>query len=161
MSVNKVIFLGILTRDPEFKYTPSGSAVAECAMALNHKYKSGEEVKEEVCFIDFVVWGKQAEIFGHHCRKGQRLYIEGRLKQDTWEDKESGKNRSKLKVVVEKFEFIERKESRDPNTQTTSPPPSQYQAPQTTVPQTPDLQPNAQSFSGFAPPENTYGDETF
>lgn len=106
-SFNKWIGLGNLTRDPELKYTPKGMAVAKIGMAVNRKYKaeSGEQ-KEEVTFIDIEAWGKQAELLGQYMRKGSPLFIEGRLKLDQWDDKNTGQKVSKLKVVLEQFQFV-------------------------------------------------------
>ena len=106
-SFNKVILLGNLTRDPELKYTPKGTAVARLGLAVNRRYttESGE-AKEEVTFIDVDAWGKQAEIISQYCRKGKSLMIEGRLKLDQWDDKTTGQKRSKLGVVLESFQFV-------------------------------------------------------
>lgn len=104
---NKVILLGRVTRDIELKYTPKGMAVAKIGMAVNRKYKteSGEQ-KEEVTFIDIEAWGKQAELIGQYMRKGSPLFVEGRLKLDQWDDKNTGQRVSKLKVVLEQFQFV-------------------------------------------------------
>jgi single-strand DNA-binding protein len=108
-SFNKVILLGNLTRDPELRYTPQGSAVCEFALALNYVYtnkQTGQKV-EEVSFIDIVAWGKTGEICAEYLKKGRQVMIEGRLKQDTWEDKNTKQKQSKLKVVLESFSFID------------------------------------------------------
>ncbi len=100
-SVNKVILLGNLTRDPELRYTPQGSAVCEFALALNHTYtnkQTGQKV-EEVSFIDIVAWGRTAEICAEYLKKGRQVFIEGRLKQDRWESPE-GKKMSKIRVTA-------------------------------------------------------------
>ena len=99
-SFNKVILIGNLTRDPEMKYTPKGTAVARLGLAVNRRYttESGE-AKEEVTFIDIDAWGKQAEVIAQYCRKGRPLMIEGRLKLDQWDDKQTGQKQSKLRVV--------------------------------------------------------------
>lgn len=106
-NVNKVILVGTLTRDPEVKYTPKGSAVAELGLAINRHYstESGEK-REEVTFVDVTLWGKTAELAGQYLTKGRQLYVEGRLQLDTWEDKQSGQKRSKLRVVGESMQFI-------------------------------------------------------
>ena len=106
-SFNKVILLGNLTRDPELKYTPKGTAVARLGLAVNRKWKNdaGEE-KEEVTFIDADAFGKQAEAIGKYLRKGAPLFIEGRLKLDQWDDKQTGQKVSKLRVVLESFQFL-------------------------------------------------------
>jgi single-strand DNA-binding protein len=106
-SVNKVILLGNLTRDPELRYTPQGSAVAEFALALNHAYtnkQTGQKV-EEVSFIDVVAWGRTAEICAEYLKKGRQVFVEGRLKQDRWESPE-GKKMSKVRVTAENIQFI-------------------------------------------------------
>jgi single-strand DNA-binding protein len=109
-SFNKVILAGNLTRDPELRYTPKGSAVAKIGLAVNRTWKteSGES-KEEVTFIDIEAWGRQAEVIAQYMRKGRPLLVEGRLKLDTWEDKNTHQKQSKLKVVLETFSFIDSK----------------------------------------------------
>jgi single-strand DNA-binding protein len=106
---NKVILCGNLTRDPELRYTPKGTAVARITLAVNRVYTSGEggEKKEEVSFVDVDVWGRQAEVIAQYMKKGRPLLVEGRLKQDTWEDKNTKQKQSKLKVVLESFSFID------------------------------------------------------
>ncbi|MEY4386876.1 MAG: hypothetical protein RLY20_2159 [Verrucomicrobiota bacterium] len=107
-SFNKVIIAGNLTRDPELRYTPKGTAVARITLAVNRTY-SGEDgqKKEEVSFIDVDVWGRQAEVIGQYMKKGRPLLVEGRLKLDSWEDKNTKQKQSKLKVVLESFSFID------------------------------------------------------
>lgn len=106
-SVNKVILIGNLTRDPELRYTPKGSAVCEVGLAVNRKYKleSGES-REEVTYLDVTFWGKQGETISKWMKKGRPLYIEGRLQMDTWEDKTSGQKRSKIRIIAEEFQFL-------------------------------------------------------
>jgi single-strand DNA-binding protein len=108
-SFNKVIIAGNLTRDPELRYTPKGMAVARITLAVNRTYTSGEggEKKEEVSFVDVDVWGRQAEVISQYMKKGRPLLVEGRLKQDTWEDKNTKQKQSKLKVVLETFSFLD------------------------------------------------------
>lgn len=108
-SFNKVILAGNLTRDPELRYTPKGTAVARITLAVNRTYSSSEggEKKEEVSFVDVDVWGRQAEVIAQYMKKGRPLLVEGRLKQDTWEDKNTKQKQSKLKVVLESFSFID------------------------------------------------------
>src|SRR5271156_1134227 len=109
-SFNKVILAGNLTRDPELRYTPKGSAVAKLGMAVNRTWKSeAGESKEEVSFIEIEAFGRQAEVIAQYMRKGRPLLVEGRLKQDTWEDKTTHQKQSKLKVVLESFSFIDSK----------------------------------------------------
>jgi single-strand DNA-binding protein len=107
-SFNKVILAGNLTRDPELRYTPKGTAVAKIGLAVNRTWKNeAGETKEEVTFIDVDVWGRQAEVIAQYMRKGRPLLVEGRLKLDTWEDKNTHQKQSKLKVVLESFSFID------------------------------------------------------
>jgi single-strand DNA-binding protein len=105
-SFNKVILLGNLTRDPEVRYTPSGTAVASFAIAVNRKYKQGEETKDEVSYIDIVVFGKTAENCGQYLNKGDAILVEGRLQQRRWDDKDSGQKRSKVEVVAQLVNFM-------------------------------------------------------
>lgn len=106
-SFNKVILLGNLTRDPEVRYTPKGTAVTELGMAVNRVYtaENGEK-REETTFVDITLWGRTAEIAGEYLKKGRPVFIEGRLQLDTWDDKQSGQKRSKLKVVGEGLQLI-------------------------------------------------------
>lgn len=106
--MNKVILMGRLTRDPEMRYTPSGTPVADFGLALNRKWKDAQgELKEEVTFVDVTAFGKQAETVSQYFRKGSRILIEARLKTESWEDKQSGQKRSKLGVVLESFNFVD------------------------------------------------------
>ncbi len=106
-SFNKVILLGNLTRDPELRYTPKGMATARLGLAVNRSYKTdGGETREEVTFIDVDAWGKQAELISQYLRKGAPLFLEGRLKFDQWDDKQTGQKVSKLRVVLENFQFV-------------------------------------------------------
>lgn len=106
-SVNKCILIGNLTRDPSTKQLPSQTLVTEFGLAMNRKFKgqNGEE-REEVCFVDCAAFGRQAEVIQKYCAKGKQLYIEGRLKFDSWDDKNGGGKRSKISVVVETFQFL-------------------------------------------------------
>jgi single-strand DNA-binding protein len=106
-SVNKVILVGNCTRDPEVRYTPKGTAVTDLGLAMNRYYSSdGGEKREETTFVDVTLWGRQAEIAGEYLKKGRPVYIEGRLQMDSWEDKNSGQKRSKLKVVGEQMQLL-------------------------------------------------------
>ncbi len=107
-SFNKVILVGNLTRDPEVRYIPSGSAVADIGLAVNRTWfdKQSNSRKEEVTFVDITLWGRTAEIAGEYLAKGRSVLIEGHLKMDTWQDKETGKNRSKLKVVGDQMTML-------------------------------------------------------
>ena len=104
---NKVLLLGNLTRDPEVRYTPKGSAVAELGIACNRTYGSdtGERL-QETTYVEIIAWSKLAEICGQYLRKGSSIFIEGRLQQDTWDDKATGQKRSKLRVVAENIQFL-------------------------------------------------------
>jgi single-strand DNA-binding protein len=106
-SVNRVTLVGNLTRDPQLKYLPSQTPVAEFGLAMNRRFKTATgEDREEVCFVDCSAFGRPAEIINQYCQKGKLIFIEGRLKFDTWEDKQGGGKRSKLSVVVENFQFL-------------------------------------------------------
>lgn len=107
-NLNKVLLLGNLTRDIEMRYTPGGMAVAQSGLAMNRKYRDSKtnEMREEVTFVELEIWGKQAETANQYLRKGRSVFIEGRLKLDQWEDKQSGQKRSKLKVVAERVQFV-------------------------------------------------------
>jgi single-strand DNA-binding protein len=105
---NKVILAGNLTRDPELRYTPKGTAVAKLGMAINRTWKSETgETKEEVTFVDIDAFGRTAEVIGQYLKKGRPVLIEGRLKLDSWEDKNTHQKMSKLKVVLESFSFLD------------------------------------------------------
>ena len=106
-SVNKVIIVGNLTRDPVTKQLPTQSMVTEFGIAMNRKFKSASgEDREEVAFVDCSAFGRQAETISQFCTKGKPLFVEGRLKYDTWDDKGGAGKRSKLSVVVENFQFL-------------------------------------------------------
>lgn len=106
-SFNKVILVGNLTRDPELRYTPKGTAIAKIGLAVNRVWtnEAGEK-KEEVTFIDIDIFGRTAENVGQYMRKGRPILIEGRLKLDQWDDKQSGQKRQKLGVVAETVQFL-------------------------------------------------------
>jgi len=106
-SFNKIILAGHLSRDPELKYTPKGTAIARIGLAVNRKWtsESGEK-KEEVCFVDCDAFNKTAETMAQYLTKGAPVLVEGRLKMDQWKDKATGQDRSKLGVVIETFQFL-------------------------------------------------------
>lgn len=107
-SFNKVILAGNLTRDPEMRYTPKGTAVAKLGLAVNRTWRNeAGETKEEVTFVDVDAFGKQAEVISQYLRKGRPILLEGRLKLDQWDDKQTGQKRSRLGVVLESFTFID------------------------------------------------------
>lgn len=109
-NLNKVMLMGNLTRDIELKYTQSNTAVGTFGLAINHRYKTATgELKEEVTFVDCDAWGRTAETMSKFLSKGRPVFIEGRLRLDTWQDKNDGSKRSRLKVVVENFQFIDSK----------------------------------------------------
>ncbi|MCA9095293.1 MAG: single-stranded DNA-binding protein [Planctomycetaceae bacterium] len=107
-SFNKVILMGNLTRDPQVRYTPRGSAVAEIGLAVNRTWfdKQTNSRREEVTFIDVTLWGRDAEVAGEYLSKGRPVLIEGRLQLDSWDDKETGQKRSKLRVVGESMTML-------------------------------------------------------
>ena len=107
-SFNKVILVGNVTRDPELRHTPGGTAVCDIGLAVNRTWfdKQSNSKKEDVTFIDVTAWGRTAEVAAEYLRKGRPVLFEGRLQQDTWQDKETGKNRSKLKVVAESMTML-------------------------------------------------------
>jgi len=102
---NKVILLGNLTRNPELRYTPNGTPVATLGLAVSRRYKQGDDLKEEVCFVDIVVFGKQAEHCGQYLSKGNGVIVDGRLQQRRWET-EDGQKRSKHEVVAQTVTFM-------------------------------------------------------
>ena len=105
---NKVILAGNITRDPELRYTPKGTAVAKIGLAINRNWKdeSGQQ-KEEVTFVDVDAFGRQAEVISQYLKKGRPILIEGRLKFDQWDDKQTNQKRSRLGVVLESFQFLD------------------------------------------------------
>ncbi|MCH7797938.1 MAG: single-stranded DNA-binding protein [Planctomycetes bacterium] len=109
---NKVFLMGNLTRDIELKHTPSDQSVATIGIAVNRRYttKDGEK-REDTTFVDCEAWGRTAEVMSQYLSKGSPVFIEGRLKLDQWDDRETGKKRSKLLVVIETFQFVDSKGS--------------------------------------------------
>ena len=129
-SFNKVILMGNLTRDPELRYTSGGTAIAKLGLAVNRVWRDAEgQQKEETTFVDIDAFGKQAETLGQYMQKGRPILLEGRLKLDQWEDKNTGQNRSRLGVVLERFTFIGsgagQTDGGDAAPQQSAPPPSQ------------------------------------
>lgn len=103
---NKVFLMGNLTRDVELRTIPSGQQVAQLGLAISRRYRTKEgDDREETTFVDCEAWGRQAEVISQYMSKGKPIFIEGRLKFDTWEDKE-GKKQSKLRVVIDDFQFL-------------------------------------------------------
>lgn len=107
-SFNRVILLGNLTRDPQVRYTPGGTAVSELGLAVNRTWfdQKTNSRREEVTFVDVTLWGRQAEVAGEYLSKGRQVLIEGRLQLDTWDDKDTGQKRSKLRVVCENMTMV-------------------------------------------------------
>lgn len=106
-SFNQVILMGNLTRDPEMRFIPSGAAVCEFSIAVNRTWNDkGGEKKEEVGFFDCVAWARTAEVIAEYMKKGRPIMVVGRLTQDRWQDKASGQNRSKVRITVERFQFV-------------------------------------------------------
>ena len=106
-SYNKVQLIGNLTRDPEVRYTPKGSAVCDIGLAINRTFtpEGGEKI-EEATFVDVVLWAKLAELAGKYLAKGRSVFIEGRLQVETWDDKQTGQKRSRMRVVGEQMQFL-------------------------------------------------------
>ncbi len=103
--LNKVMLMGNLTRDPEVRYTPKGSAVGDLSIAINRVYRTDDgQSREEVCYVDIVVWGRQAETCKEYLSKGRPIFVEGRLQLDQWES--NGEKKSKLRVVAERIQFL-------------------------------------------------------
>lgn len=107
--LNKVIIIGNLTRMPELRYTPNGTPVASLGVATSRKYRQGEELKEDVCFVDVVVFGKQAEHCGQYLIKGSGIIVDGRLQQRRWET-EDGQKRSKHEIVAQTITFMPKRD---------------------------------------------------
>jgi len=107
-SFNRVILMGNLTRDPQVKRTPSGMSVTEIGMALNRVWfdRQTNSKKDETTFVDVTLWGRDAEIAGEYLSKGRPVLIEGRLQLDSWDDKQTGQKRTKLRVVGERLQLI-------------------------------------------------------
>lgn len=105
-ALNKVFLMGNLTRSPELRYTPNGVAICEFGMAVNRRFMSNGIQKEETTFIEVNVWQRQAEICKNRLKKGSLVMVEGRLKTDQWEDRETGKKRSRILVVAERVNFL-------------------------------------------------------
>lgn len=106
-SLNKVMLIGNLTRDPELRYTPNGKAVADISLAINRVWvNDAGQKQEDTTFVEVTLWGRQAELAQQYLTKGRGAYVEGRLQMDTWDDKETGKKRSKLKIVGDTLQFL-------------------------------------------------------
>lgn len=106
-SYNKCLLIGNLTRDPELRVTPKGTAICQFGLAINRQFKDeGGQTRDDTTFVDCEAWAKTGENISKFFTKGKPIFVEGRLKMDSWEDKTSGQKRSKMKVVVEQFQFV-------------------------------------------------------
>lgn len=144
--------MGNLTRDPEMRYTPSGTAIAKIRLAVNRNWRNeAGELQEEVTFIDVDAFGKQAETIGQYFKKGNPIFLEGRLRQDQWEDKQTGQKRSQLKVVLRNFQFLPSGQSREGGSSDSSSF-SRHPAPTPPASQSP---PQRQQPSSPPPPTNS------
>lgn len=113
-NANKVILIGNITKDLELKYTPGGQAVVSFTVAINRKFKDNAgQTQERADFIPIEAWGRQAEVIKQYLGKGSSIYIEGRLQQDSWEDKNDGTKKSKIKVVAQQVQFLDRAKNQD------------------------------------------------
>jgi single-strand DNA-binding protein len=106
-NLNRVLLIGNLTRDPDVRYTPKGTAVADIGLAVNRVFTGEDgEKREEVTYVDVVLWSRLAEIAEQYLRKGRPVFIEGRLQLDSWDDKQTGQKRSRLRVVAENLQLL-------------------------------------------------------
>ncbi len=138
---NKVILAGHLTPDPELRYTPKGVAIAKIGMAVNRVWKTETgESKEEVTFVDIDAFGKQAETIGQYLKKGRPILVEGRLRLDQWDDKQTGQKRSRLGVVLEGFQFLDSGNRGDSGAEASRRPAAAVAAP-TSAPAAPEPEP--------------------
>jgi single-strand DNA-binding protein len=142
---NKCIFVGNMTRDPQMKYLPSQMAVTEFGLAVNHKFKTktGED-REEVLFIDCAAFGKNGEIINQYAQKGKQMLVEGRLKFDTWDDKQGGGKRSKHSLIVDNFQFLGGRDAADDSNQDV---PAQRAKPAPYLPNRPPARPVSDPIS--------------
>ena len=130
-NLNKVLLIGNLTRDPELRYIPSGTAVAEFGLAINNKWTGKDGQKhEEVTFVDVTLWARQAELASEFLSKGRQVFIEGRLQLDQWQDKD-GQKRSRLRVVGERMQFLGAPSGKggDAGSEKAPPPPEEFGEP--------------------------------
>ena len=157
-SLNKVLLMGNLTRDPELRYTPSGTPVAGFGLAMNRTWRdaNGQQV-EDTTFVDVSAFGSTADTISRYCRKGRSLFIEGRLKLDTWEDKQTGQRRNKLSVIVENFQFIGPRQDDQGGGYAPRPNPGAYgAAPQPSYPNvSPAQPPYGTQSAAYAPPPSS------
>src|SRR6478736_2073363 len=142
-NLNRVLLIGNLTRDPEVRYTPKGTAVAEIGLAINRVY-SGEdgEKKEETTLVEVTLWARQAEVAGQYLKKGRPVFIEGRLQLDSWDDKQTGQKRSRLRVVAENLQLLGSRQESEGSSSTSAPrrsPSASAPPPPRPQPRDPDL----------------------
>jgi single-strand DNA-binding protein len=141
-NLNRVLLIGNLTRDPEIRYTPKGTAVADVGLAINRVLNTEEgERREEVTYVDVVLWARLAEIADQYLKKGRPVFIEGRLQLDSWDDKQTGQKRSRLRVVAENMQLLGSRSESEAAASTTprrSPGPA-APAPRPQQPKDPDL----------------------
>jgi single-strand DNA-binding protein len=143
-NLNRVLLIGNLTRDPEIRYTPKGTAVADIALAVNRVFTGEDgEKREEVTYVDVVVWSRLAEIAEQYLKKGRPVFIEGRLQLDSWDDKQTGQKRSRLRVVAENLQMLGSRGEGDSSGASGSPPAARRSAsppaPRPNPPRDPDL----------------------
>jgi single-strand DNA-binding protein len=142
-NLNRVLLIGNLTRDPEIRYTPKGTAVAEIGMAINRVFTGDDgEKREEVTFVDVTLWSRLAEIAEQYLKKGRPVFIEGRLQLDSWDDKQTGQKRSRLRVVAENLQLLGARGEGDPGGTGGPPAPRRSTpapAPRPNPPKDPDL----------------------
>ena len=159
-NVNLVVLCGNLTRDWEIRYSQSGVAIGQCGMAINKKWKDASgEMREKVCFVDLVAFKKTAEVLAEHTRKGSCIHVVGELDFDQWEDKQTGAKRSKHKVTVQSFQFMDRAPAQG-GEQQPPPPAARPSAPPQRPATTQAARPAQQARPAAAPPppeENNLG----
>src|SRR5580692_3456897 len=134
-NLNRVLLIGNLTRDPEVRYTPKGTPVAEVSLAINRFTQSDNgEKKEEVTFVDVTLWARLAEISGEYLKRGKPVFIEGRLQLDTWDDKQTGQKRSRLRVVAENLQLLGSRQESEGSSSFSSSSPAPRRGPSAPVP---------------------------
>jgi single-strand DNA-binding protein len=128
-NLNRVFLLGRTTRDPEIRYTPQGTPVVELGLAINRTWTEDGQKREDTTFVDVTLWGRTAEVANQYLRKGSPVFIEGRLQLDSWEDKQTGQKKSKLKVICERLVFLGERPQ-----ESTAPPPRPPEVARTSQP---------------------------
>ena len=123
---NKIILIGNLTKDPELRYTPQGTAVCSFSLAVNSRIKSKDESREETLFMDIVVWGKQGEVVSQYLSKGRQALVEGRLRERKWEGQD-GQQKRRMEIVADSVRFLGKKDdsSRGGGSEQSAPPPDE------------------------------------